>query len=135
MNELLYIFNEICNRRAVKFVNAESVAFNVKLMFGLPDLTPILPPIANVFYYARGLCFSVLVAQTGGVPLLRIASNSGQGSAGNIDLIMSEILGLVGHRLNMDTIIECDSMLYIVNGNTAGTIIMTGEVFKITYKS
>lgn len=123
MNDLLYTFQLICQRRGVDLAKVESVAFNVKINFGLATGTELLPAVANVFYYCRSLF--VANRSITGVPVL-IFNNTGQGSAGNSEIVWPTY-GIVLSAF------ECDSLAYDVNTHSAGYGFVYGTVYQITY--
>jgi hypothetical protein len=128
MNEFNFIFQKICRRRGFTFQRADLVACATRVDFGLANNTALYAAVANTFYYALTLNCMTHVAQTGNAIQLQI-TNLGGGSAGNLYLDTSLTLRTMVSYTN----VEFDSMLYIVNGNTAGSVVLTGQVFKILY--
>ena len=125
MTELEFIFRRICKRRGKTLAHIDSVAFNVLLIFGLANNTPLLPVVANVFYWIEQINW--INTNAAGTPELILATNSGQGSAGGL----SDVRPL-GSSMNWHAI-ECDSLLYSTTGHTSGHYYGLGTVFKITY--
>lgn len=103
----------------------ESVAFNVCINFGLAGGTPLLPAVANTFYYIESLTFHH--NNFTGVPQLVITTNSGQATGGTIAFFYKP-------SNNPENVFkwEVDSMTYNVNTHSAGTLYIFGTVFKIT---
>lgn len=131
MTDLEFTFTKICRRRNVTMTKVESVAFAMRLGFGLADLTALLPAVANTFYYVQNLNSSLSVALAGGAPLLR-ATNLLGGLAGNLDIQCHNVADAIGNTGLKQTNLECESLTYIVNGNTAGVFCVSAIVFKIT---
>lgn len=130
MTDIEYTIRKICERRGVYLRKVESVAMSMRLAFGLPDLTPLLPEVANTFYFVSVMTVNLTSAIGTASPLLRL-TNLGGGSAGNQDYQPMNTANVSGQQWFIGAI-ECDSMIYVVNGNTSGVINVWGTVFKIT---
>jgi hypothetical protein len=128
--DYLFLFNTICARRGKKLWKVESVAFNVRLDFGLADQTELLPVAANVFYYCDGLTFNTSNGMAG-IPNLELGGNSGQGSVGTV--IFEMLSKTTTFNFSKIGAFECDYMKFGQGTYSAGTIRITGTVFKITY--
>lgn len=124
---MLEIFRLICQRRAVKFVRAESVALNFRLDFGMADATALLPAAANTFYFLPSLNLQTGVAQVTAPALLQVTKFGG--SVGDLFIISKMAIDSIFQLFDLET----DTLLYRVNGNTAGSISLTGRALKITY--
>lgn len=128
-SELGITLNMMARRRggANRVTNIESVAMAMRLSNGLADGTVLVPAAANTFYYASFLQTYVTAAQTGAGIYLSL-TNLGGGSAGGQDYITQLGLGTV---IDLSAI-EFESIAYRANGNTAGTVLLHGTVYKIT---
>lgn len=124
-------FVEMVRRRGDnQYTKFESVPMSTLLTFGLAEGFGVLPAEAGAFYFIANLRLETVVAQT--IANVRLeGSNYGGGSAGAVILLTEAAIGGVKEYRD----IECDSLLYRINGNTAGSIVATGRVYKITYKA
>lgn len=121
-----YLFRKIADRRGAHLVRVDSVAFNQSRAFGTLDNTALLPAAANTFYFIRGLGFSTLTAQATAPINLQFTAY-----AGGVSVVFSDMAVNTSKVFSID--IEMDSLLYRVNGNTAGEVAIFGTVFKIKY--
>lgn len=127
MTDLEYIFRRICERRGVKFSKIESVAFNTRITFGLANGSALLPVVANVFYYILDLNYYNL--NGAGVPGFTLSGvMNANGSAGTGTTFYTSTWPPSGIRN-----VECDAVLYDLNGHSGGTYCLSGTVLKITY--
>lgn len=114
------LFTMMCTRRGKTINRWDSVNFNVRVDFGLATNTYLLPAVANTFYFAKFLIsININVA---GAPNLTLLPNSGQGSAGGINIYFASL------QYNE---IELDSLQYVVGTHSAGSFLMFGQVYKI----
>ncbi len=127
-SDLLLQMQLICERRGVKFKNIESVAFGSRLSFGLADNTAILPAVINTFYFIPNLWYQIAATLVTAPPYLEF-SNLGIGSAGLPGINFWPLA--VGPTYNTQKI-ETNSIIYRINGNTAGVVFLGGTVLKIT---
>jgi hypothetical protein len=126
-NDIVFAADRIAARRGDAVVKIESVAMSMVCTFGLADLTALLPAVANTFYIIKSLDIMTVQTQVTANVKLRLTNLAG-GSAGNLELLTATAtVSLQSYKF-----IECESMLYIINGNTAGSIIIVGEVYKVT---
>lgn len=119
-----YVFRKICERRGVVMSKVESVAFNAWITFGFADGTYLLPLGAKFFYYLDKL--NVDRYDAVGVPIFRLSPNVGIGGLVTMPLL-SAVLGRSFEA------VETNGLLYEVNSHSAGTFVVSGSVFKITY--
>lgn len=126
MTELEYIFRLMCARRDVALSKVESVAFNVRINFGLAA-TYLLPVVANTFYYIKRLNFLYITVAPGGTPEFTFTTNSGQASAGAINIRPFSFNASMPYAD-----IECDSFRWDNLNHTSGDFAIMGTVFKIT---
>ena len=135
MTEIEYIARLICARRTVDLVKIDSVAMAMRVAFGIANLTAIIPAVADAFYYAIGINYSIITPWVTAVPQLRF-TDLGGGAGGNIDMgigFLTASQGSNGAIVFAEAGLEFNSALWIVNGNTAGAAALYGTVFKITY--
>lgn len=122
-----YLFRKICERRLVTLSKVESVAFNTRVDFGLPNNTVLLAAVANTFYFLSDL--SVFTNSTyAGVCNFEMTPNSGQGSAGNLNIPVAGANASEVYRA-----FEFNSFTYLVTTHSAGIVYLSGSLFKITY--
>lgn len=131
ITDIEYTCLKICQRRGKILQTIESVAAGWIITFGLATLTPLLPSVANTFYFIDELSLMPSGAVTG-VPFLRI-TNHGGASAGNCDVEVVPYRGGGQNIYSQFKKVETDSMLYVVGSHSAGSLILHGTVFKITY--
>lgn len=126
MNELLYLFNLICKRRGVSLSKVESVACNWRIAFGLGSFD-LLPAIANVFYFLKGLKITN-PAGFGGTGVAQFTyTNSGGASAGTLYVAPNSVLVDMGD-------LETASLTYNVGTHSAGVYgVNCAAVFKVTF--
>lgn len=128
MNELLYTLGLICERRGFDLKQVRRMAFSMPVNFGLASGTALLPIVANTFYYLKTLCVHTVTTQVTAAVLLEITDLGGGSPATNyIRTHMTQYEVQTFHGL------ETDKLLYVVNGNTAGGLLIEGDVYKITY--
>ena len=121
MNDLEYTIRKICERRGVTLSKVESLAFNMRVAFGLANGTYLLPVDASAFYFIATL--SIRTDATG-KPVLVVLPSAGP-SAGNLNIECNTPTDMQG--------IEANSLQYIVTTHSAGAFYLYGTVFKITY--
>lgn len=125
---LEYIFRKMCERRAVKLAKVQSVAFSVRVSFGLATGTFLIPAVVNSFCYILDGFVTPIGAAITGMPMLRL-TNYGGGSVGDLDCSVWNL----PHAHYSFPACEFDSMAYIVNTHSAGSFAILGTVFRITY--
>ena len=122
-----YLFRKICERRLVTLSKVESVAFRVRVDFGLPTNTELLPTVANSFYWVPDLTM-ITTSTYAGIANFYVDPNSGQGSVGVVALLISGTNSVFRYKS-----IETNSFKYVVSSHSAGGVMLIGDVFKITY--
>lgn len=130
MNEVQYAIDKMSRRRGKPIYAVESVAFNIRVTFGLADGTFILPSLAFGFYYFRRINFLRGNADVTGVAKLTFTTNSAQASAGNIIMQVPAAASTYFDLAN----IEFDSLQYNLGSHSAGDFVVLGELYKITYE-
>lgn len=130
MTDLEFMLRKMCQRRNATMTKVESVALSTRIEPAtLADLTALLPALASTFYFIENLQCGITVAITGGNFLLR-GTNTGQGSAGNFDLLTNSVVSVAQSYTDL----ECDSLIYVKNGTTGGSArLWAGKVFKVTF--
>jgi hypothetical protein len=128
-NEVEYAARRMCARRAVSLTSIASAVFGGRYDFGVVDNTDLAPVVANTFYILLGLSYSVSLAQT--VAGIRIELGS-IGAAGASGAIQHQTLMAVGEARQWG-MQECSYVRYRVNGNTGGSVNISGTLYQITY--
>lgn len=125
-----YLFHKICQRRGVTLKEVRSVAFAMRVNFGLATGTALIAAAANTFYYVKKINYAISSPITN-QPILRF-TNYGGGSNGDVDWTVTN--GNAATYVGVEDV-ECDSITYIVNTFTAGAFTVFGTVLKITYSA